>query len=81
LRAAKPAASDTSNLLTLDQAAERLGMSTRYVRRLVSEHRIVFYRLGRAVRLDPADLDAHIAAGRVEPISVTTVWNDLRRAA
>lgn len=37
--------------LTIDQAADMLGMSTRYVRRLVSERRIAFYRLGRSIRL------------------------------
>ncbi len=56
-------------------------MSTRYVRRLVSERRIVFYRLGRSVRIDPADLVAFVDAGRVEPMTATTVWNDLRTVA
>ena len=68
-------------LLTIDQAAEYIGMSARYVRRLVAERRIVSYRLGRSVRIDPADLAAHVAAGRVDPITVTTVWNDLRGVA
>lgn len=56
-------------------------MSTRYVRRLIAERRIVFYRLGRSVRIDPADLAGHITSGRVEPITASNVWNDLRRAA
>jgi excisionase family DNA binding protein len=68
-------------LLTIDKAADRIGMSARYVRRLVSERRVPFYRLGRAVRIDPADLAAHVTAGRIEPITETTIWNDLRRAA
>lgn len=68
-------------LLTIDQAADNIGMSARYVRRLVAERRIVSYRLGRSVRIDPADLAAHVAAGRVDPITVTTVWNDLRGVA
>jgi excisionase family DNA binding protein len=68
-------------LLTIESAAERIGMSTRYVRRLVAERRIAFYRCGRSVRFDPADLAAHLAAGRVEPITETTVWNDLRSVA
>jgi excisionase family DNA binding protein len=70
-----------AELLTIDQAAERIAMSTRYVRRLVAERRIPSYRLGRSVRIDPADLAAHITAGRVEPITVTTVWTDLRSVA
>ncbi|MCE0535757.1 helix-turn-helix domain-containing protein [Kineosporia rhizophila] len=68
-------------LLTIEAAAERISMSARYVRRLVAERRIVFYRLGRAVRIDPRDLVEYIAAGKVAPITETTVWNDLRRAA
>jgi len=53
-------------LLTVDQASERLGTSTRFVRRLVAERRIPFVKLGRHVRIDTADLDAFVAAGRVE---------------
>jgi excisionase family DNA binding protein len=68
-------------MLTIDQAAERINMSARYVRRLIAERRIVFYRFGRAVRIDPADLAAHMTAGRVEPLTPTTAWSDLRSAA
>jgi excisionase family DNA binding protein len=68
-------------LLTIEAAAAHIGMSPRYVRRLIAERRIVFYRLGRAVRIDPADLAAHVHSGRVEPITETTVWNHLRIVA
>lgn len=68
-------------LLTIEQAAERINMSSRYVRRLIGERRIVFYRLGRSVRIDPSDLTAFVNAGRIEPMTETTVWNDLRRVA
>lgn len=70
-----------AELLTIEAAADRVSMSTRYVRRLIAERCIVFYRLGRSVRIDPADLAAHIVAGRVEPITRESVWRDLRRAA
>jgi excisionase family DNA binding protein len=53
-------------LLTLAEAAERLGTSVRFIRRLIAERRIAFVRVGRHVRIDPADLEAFIAAGRVE---------------
>ena len=52
-------------LLSVEQAAERLGTSVRFVRRLVFERRIAFVKVGRHVRITPADLDAFIAAGRV----------------
>jgi excisionase family DNA binding protein len=52
-------------LLTVEEAAGRLGTSTRFVRRLIFERRIAFVKAGRHVRISPADLDAFIAAGRV----------------
>ena len=53
-------------LLTVEQAAERLGTSVRFVRRLVFERRIAFVRVGRYVRIAEADLEGFIAAGRVD---------------
>ena len=54
-------------LLTVDQAAERLGTSPRFIRRLIAERRIAFAKLGKHVRIDTTDLDAFVAAGRVAP--------------
>ena len=53
-------------LLTVEEAAERLDTSVRFLRRLIAERRIAFVRVGRHVRIDPANLEAFIAAGRVE---------------
>ena len=53
-------------LLTVEEAAERLGTSTRFVRRLIFERRIAFVKVGRHVRITPGDLDAYVAAGRVD---------------
>ena len=55
-------------LLTVEEAAERLGTSTRFVRRLIFERRIAFVRVGRHVRITPVDLDAFVDAGRVDAI-------------
>lgn len=55
------------SLLSVEEAAERLGTSPRFVRRLIAERRIAFTKLGRHVRIDSADIDAFVAAGRVEP--------------
>jgi excisionase family DNA binding protein len=38
------------------------------VRRLIFERRIAFVKVGRHVRITPGDLDAYIAAGRVDAI-------------
>ena len=53
-------------LLTVEEAADRLGTSARFVRRLVFERRIAYTKLGRHVRIAARDLDAFIRAGRVE---------------
>jgi excisionase family DNA binding protein len=59
-------------LLTVQQAAERLGTSVRFVWRLRSEERIPFIKLGpKHLRIDSEDLDAFIAAGRQEPTTST----------
>jgi excisionase family DNA binding protein len=57
---------ELDTLLTVEQAAERLGTSVRFVRRLIAERRIAYTKLGRHVRIDPDDLDAFVSAGRVE---------------
>jgi excisionase family DNA binding protein len=57
-------------LLTVDEAAERLGTSARFVRRLIAERRIAYTKLGRHVRITARDLDGFVASGRVEPYSL-----------
>lgn len=51
----------------------RLGTSPRFIRRLVAERRIAFAQLGKHVRIDAADLDAFVAAGRVAPAEPPSV--------
>ena len=53
-------------LLSVEQAAECLGTSVRFVRRLVFERRIAYVKLGCHVRITARDLDAFIRASRVE---------------
>jgi excisionase family DNA binding protein len=54
-------------MLNVEQAADRLGTSPRFVRRLVEERRIAFSKIGRHVRISSDDVEAFIIAGRVEP--------------
>jgi excisionase family DNA binding protein len=56
----------TDELLTVDEAAERLGTSVHFVRRLIAERRIAYVKVGRHVRLAEADLAGFVAAGRIE---------------
>ena len=60
----------TQRLLTVEEAAEHLGTSVRFVRRLIAERRIAFVRMGRPgapVRLTEEDVIAFVLASRVEP--------------
>jgi excisionase family DNA binding protein len=67
------------SLLSVEEAAEMMGMSARHVRRLVAERRIGFHKLGRSVRIARADIDSYVAASRVEPMTESDVWRSLRR--
>ena len=53
-------------LLSVEQAAERLGTSERFVRRLIAERRITFIKLGRHVRITEHDQINFVTTGRVE---------------
>ena len=53
-------------LLTVQEAADRLGTSVRFIRRLRAERRINFIKLGKHIRIDSNDLDSYIYAGRQE---------------
>ena len=55
-------------LLTVEQAAQRLNTSPRFIRRLVAERRIEFVRVGRHVRISESALADFIEAGRVAPV-------------
>ena len=58
----------TDKLLTLEEAAARLGTSTRFVRRLVFERRIAYIKVGRHVRIAEVDLAGFVTAGRVDAL-------------
>jgi excisionase family DNA binding protein len=66
----------TDRLLTVDQAAELLGTSSSFPRRLIAERKIRFVRVGKLLRIPESALNAYIAAGTVEPV---TAWSHRRR--
>jgi excisionase family DNA binding protein len=55
-----------NELLTVNEAANRLGTTERFIRRLIFERRIPYTKLGRHVRIAAHDLDAFVRAGRIE---------------
>ena len=68
-------------LLTVEEAAERMRTKPRFIRRLVAERRIAFVKLGRHVRIAEADVVAFIKAGRVDAIDVAEIWPSGKRSA
>ena len=59
---------DTGRLIGVDEAAERLGISTRTLRRLVQQRRIRHLRFGRLIRLNVWDVDEYLTSVTVEPL-------------
>jgi excisionase family DNA binding protein len=58
----------TGKLLTVHEAADCLGTSVTFPRRLIAERRITFVRVGRHVRIPEAAIEDLIARGTVEAI-------------
>jgi excisionase family DNA binding protein len=56
-------------LMTVEQAAERLGTKPRFIRRLIAERRIEYHKVGRHVRISERALAEFIEAGRVVPVT------------
>jgi excisionase family DNA binding protein len=56
-------------LLTIDQLAERLGVTVRHVRRLVAEKRVPYLKVGKFVRFDPAEVGEWLDGNRFTPRS------------
>lgn len=55
-------------LIDLPMAADRLGVSVRYMRRLVAERRIPYLKLGHLLRFDPDEVDAWLDRARVSEL-------------
>jgi excisionase family DNA binding protein len=52
-------------LLTIDQLADRLGVSIRHIRRLIAEKRVPYLKVGHFVRFDPSEIAAWLDRSRV----------------
>ena len=53
-------------LIDVDTAAERLNVTPRYVRRLVTERRVPFFKVGKFIRFDSTELEAWLEQCRVD---------------
>ena len=60
-------ASDRQGMLDVVGLAARLGVTERFVRRMVHERRIPFYKVGALLRFDVTDVEHWLAMHRVDP--------------
>jgi excisionase family DNA binding protein len=67
--------------LTVLETADYLNTSERFVRRLITERRIAFHHVGRHVRFALSDVEAWLAAQRVEPFRTAGMPREWRRAS
>jgi excisionase family DNA binding protein len=54
-------------LLNAQEAADRLGVTEKWMRRKAQAREIPFIRLGRYLRFDPDQLDAYLSMHTVAP--------------
>ncbi len=57
-------------LLDVAGAAAYLGVTDAFVRRLVLEKRVRYFKVGKFVRFRAGDLDAFVEAGRQDPVGM-----------
>lgn len=55
-------------LLTVAEAGDMLGTGERFIRRLITERRIRYVKLGRPVRIPESAIAEYIEARTVEPV-------------
>lgn len=71
-------------LLTVVEVADILGVGERFVRRLVAERRLPFFKIGAKIRVAREDVDTFMAASRreagvpVDPDPFAEHWDALR---
>lgn len=68
-------------LLDVAGAAAYLGVTDAFVRRLVLERRVRYFKVGKFVRFRPVDLDAFVEAGRQDPVETRIHVRSARRRA
>ena len=54
--------------INIKEASQRLGVSVRYMRRMVDEKRVRYLKVGRLIRFRGSDLDAYLKRAEVEAV-------------
>jgi putative molybdopterin biosynthesis protein len=62
--------------LSTQEAARRLGITTRTLYRFVDQGEIPAYRMGRVIRLQARDIDAYIERSRIQPGTLEHLYPD-----
>jgi excisionase family DNA binding protein len=74
-------ASDEIEWLSTQEAARRLGITTRTLYRFVDEDQLPAYRMGRVFRLKKSDVDAFIEESRVKPGTLANLYPERKAAS
>jgi excisionase family DNA binding protein len=61
-----------AGMIGIDELAAELGVTVRYVRRVVAERRIGYVKIGHLVRFERDAIDSWIAANKVDAIASRT---------
>ncbi len=65
-------------LLDVAGAAAHLSVGEAFMRRLVLEKRVRYYKVGKFVRFRSGDLDAFVDAGRIDPADLRSAGSPPR---
>jgi len=56
------------HLLTIEELADHLGVTVRHIRRLISEKRVPYVKVGRFVRFDPTAVAAWLNRSTIDAL-------------
>ncbi len=59
--------SGANALLSIQEVADRLNLSTKTIRRMIADGRLPSHRIGRSIRVQPGDLATLIHFSRAMP--------------
>lgn len=67
---------DAPRWLSTAEAADRLGITSRTLYRLIDAGKLPAYRIGRVIRLQEAEVDAFVQASRIPPGGLDHLYPD-----